>query len=222
MKEEHFWFTHDSNSKDDPKCVLLIEQLGLEGYGCFWVLVETLRDQVQYKYPLALIPALARRFNITIEKMRAVILNYGLFKITSDEFFFSDSLIERMKVLENKREFARLAGIKSADLKRITTDVERSLKGGSTNIEYNRIIYNKKEFYDEVAKFLDTYPKEMLRKFFDYWTELNKSQTKMRFEMEKTWELSKRLRTWASIDKDFNKKQLPENEFIPVKYLDKL
>ena len=38
----------------------------------------------------------------------------------------------------------------------------------------------------------------MIRAFFDYWSELNKSCTKMRFELEKTWELPKRLATWAS------------------------
>ena len=43
----------------------------------------------------------------------------------------------------------------------------------------------------------------MLRKFFDYWSEMNKSGTKMRFELERTWEVSKRLATWASRDNNF-------------------
>ena len=38
----------------------------------------------------------------------------------------------------------------------------------------------------------------MIRAFFDYWSELKKSCAKMRFELEKTWELPKRLATWAS------------------------
>ena len=41
----------------------------------------------------------------------------------------------------------------------------------------------------------------MLRAFFDYWTEPNKSRTKMRFELEKTWELGRRLATWAKREK---------------------
>ena len=40
----------------------------------------------------------------------------------------------------------------------------------------------------------------MLRDFFDYWSEMNKSKTKMRFELEKTWEVSRRLKTWSSRD----------------------
>ena len=46
-----------------------------------------------------------------------------------------------------------------------------------------------------------TYEPTMIRAFFNYWTEKNKSGTKMRFELEKTWETAKRLQTWASREK---------------------
>ena len=94
--KDAYYFSHDSNAKDDPKCVLLIEQLGLEGYGIYWVLVEILREQDEYRYPLSLVPAMARRYNTTTEKMRTVIMQYGLFSIENDEFFYSDSLLARM------------------------------------------------------------------------------------------------------------------------------
>ena len=103
MSKDAYYFPHDSNAKDDPKCVLLIEQLGMEGYGIFWVLIEILREQPDYKYPLKLLPALARRYNTTTEKVRAVIECYELFTIEEDTFFFSQSLINRMAPLEEKR-----------------------------------------------------------------------------------------------------------------------
>ena len=59
----------------------------------------------------------------------------------------------------------------------------------------------------------------MLNKFCDYWTELNRSETKMRFEMEKTFEISKRLATWASREKDF-KKELVNQIISHEEYLD--
>lgn len=104
-----YWFKHDSNAKDDPKCVLLIEQLGLEGFGIYWVLIEILREQPDYHYPLALIPSIARRYNTSTQKVEAVIKGYGLFSTNSDEFFFSESLIERMKPFEYQSEKARMA-----------------------------------------------------------------------------------------------------------------
>lgn len=52
------------------------------------------------------------------------------------------------------------------------------------------------KFKDELTSFVEQYGKEMIRAFFDYWSEPNKTNTKMRFELEKTWNLSGRLRTW--------------------------
>jgi hypothetical protein len=84
----------------------------MEGYGIFWVLIETLRDQPGYKYPLSLIPALARRYNTTVQKMEAVIKGYGLFQFTENDFFYSQSLINRMIILEEKREIQRQKALK--------------------------------------------------------------------------------------------------------------
>ena len=41
----------------------------------------------------------------------------------------------------------------------------------------------------------------MIRAFFNYWSELNKSETRMRCEMQKTWEVGLRLATWAKNEK---------------------
>lgn len=105
--KDSYYFSHDSNAKDDPKCIMLIEQLGLEGYGIYWILIETLRDQSNYSYPLNLLPALARRFNTTHEKIKAVVHSYNLFEITGDDFFYSNSLLERMELYDNKRDMQR-------------------------------------------------------------------------------------------------------------------
>jgi len=97
------WFSHDSNAKDQPKCMLIIDQMGLEAYGIFWILIETLREQNDYKYPLALIPSLARKYNTTLAKMETIIYNYDLFKIEENNFFWNGSLTRRMQFLENKK-----------------------------------------------------------------------------------------------------------------------
>nr|WP_302830086.1 DUF6291 domain-containing protein [uncultured Bacteroides sp.] len=56
----------------------------------------------------------------------------------------------------------------------------------------------KDDFGNSLVPFIDKYGKEMVRAFFEYWSELNPSETKMRFEMQKTWEVGKRLATWAA------------------------
>lgn len=136
--KDAYYFPHDSNAKDDPKMVMLIEQLGLEGYGIFWVLIETLREQPDYKYPLSLLPAIARRYNTTSEKVKTVVGNYALFSIVDDDFFLSESLIKRMLPLEERRAKNRIAGLKSAEkrqrmLNECSTRVQHALNECSTS-----------------------------------------------------------------------------------------
>lgn len=68
----------------------------------------------------------------------------------------------------------------------------------------------KDSFYHSLVPFVGQYPKEMIRAFYDYWSELNKSGTKMRYELEKTWELPRRLVTWA------NRERMPSKTDIGV------
>lgn len=67
------------------------------------------------------------------------------------------------------------------------------------------ILSRKEDFYQSLIPFVDKYPKDMIRAFFDYWSEMNKSCTKMRFEQQPTWEVAKRLATWASRNNQFNR-----------------
>ncbi len=56
----------------------------------------------------------------------------------------------------------------------------------------------KSKFYDAIAKYVDEYPKEMLRDFFNYWSEHGENDKKLRFEKEKTFGIKQRLSTWHS------------------------
>ena len=115
--KDAYYFPHDSNAKDDPKCIMLIEELGMEGYGIFWMLIETLRDQPEYKAPVSMIPGLARRYNSTAEKVKAVVIRYELFEVDEDEFFFSESFTRRMKYIDEKRQKRSIAGRKGNEVR---------------------------------------------------------------------------------------------------------
>lgn len=60
-----------------------------------------------------------------------------------------------------------------------------------------KFLARKQAFGEELIPFIETYGKEMIRAFFDYWSEPNKGKTKMRMDLERTWDLSRRLKTWA-------------------------
>ena len=194
MPKDAYYFPHDSNAKDDPKCVLLIEQLGMEGYGIYWMLIETLREQPDYTYPVANIPALGRRYNTTAEKVKTVVCNYGLFTVKDDKIFFSDSLNRRMLVLEEKRakrsEAGRLGNAarwKTSQTDRnaitlrsqfIASKVKKSKEKESIGKESMR--GKRKQFSpptpSEVESFFteNGYTAEAARRAFDYYTDANR------------------------------------------------
>ena len=93
---------------------------------------------------------------------------------------------------------------------------KNNIKENSTNVESKKAaakaatLSRKNVFYQSLVSYVGQYPKEMIRAFFDYWSELNKSETKMRYELEKTWELPRRLATWA------NRERMPSKTDIGV------
>jgi len=61
-------------------------------------------------------------------------------------------------------------------------------------------------FYDSLVPYVEKYGRDMIREFFDYWSEENQAHTKMRYEMEKTWGLSRRLATWSQKQQQFKQR----------------
>lgn len=75
-----------------------------------------------------------------------------------------------------------------------------------------RLEGRKEDFYNSLIPFVTQYGKDMVRAFFDYWSEPNKSNSKMRYELERTWDLARRLGTWASRDNQFNHRSNGTND----------
>ena len=76
-------------------------------------------------------------------------------------------------------------------------------KNKEIRIINNTISNRKNDFVFEVLTF--DYDEVLLNGFIDYWTEPNKSNTKMKFELNKTWQTELRLKTWATNQKKWDK-----------------
>lgn len=63
----------------------------------------------------------------------------------------------------------------------------------------------KNIFIEQVAPYTATYGASMVEDFIAYWTEPNRSQTKMRYELERTWDVERRLSTWEKKEAQFGK-----------------
>jgi hypothetical protein len=63
----------------------------------------------------------------------------------------------------------------------------------------------KQKFAQTLEPFLSEFGREILNEFYKYWTEPNQKKTKLKFEMQKTWDAKRRLDTWKKNELKFNK-----------------
>jgi hypothetical protein len=114
MSKDAYYFSHDANARHDEKILELRAELGWEGYGIFWAIIECLREASGYKYSRNRLNGLALQLNTTKEKLELVIFNFDLFDF-DDEFIWSESLVRRMDVRDEKTRKAKESAQKRWD-----------------------------------------------------------------------------------------------------------
>ena len=127
------------------------------------------------------------------------ICNYESYQISCSDYQQAEQQTNNKQTTNEQQQ---LKNIKNIRKKESSTIVEPKKSFSLTPAE--NLQKRKDKFYNSLVPFVETYKKEMIRAFFDYWTEPNKSETKMRFELERTWDVKRRLFTWASRDNKFD------------------
>ena len=109
---------------------------------------------------------------------------------------------QHFKIIENKLlSYFNTSCEESA--KQVVKKTQTINKNKEIRINNNTISNRRDEFVFEILSF--DYDESILNGFIDYWTEPNKSKSKMKFELEKTWETKRRLKTWANNQKKWDK-----------------
>ena len=92
--------------------------------------------------------------------------------------------------------------------KNVNAPINKNVKDNNTSINNTSInISNRrKDFVLNVMSF--DYDKNILNSFVDYWTEPNKSKTKMKFELQQTWSTNLRLKNWTKNQKKWDKPKI--------------
>lgn len=94
-----------------------------------------------------------------------------------------------------------------------TTKEHKEIK----EVKENNIDSRKQKFATTLKEFSNIYSRDMLKEFYAYWTEPNKSNTKFRQELEKTWDIKTRLNNWSKNDKTFkSNKPQPEKKSLGI------
>ena len=155
-KKEAYYFTHDYNARNDEKIKDLVMDMGMEGYGIFWSIVEDLYNnanvlQTNYK-------RIAYELRCDEQKVRKVVCEFNLFVI-SDEKFSSNSVKKRIKEKEKKSKQASISARKRWDANALPTQSDSNAIKERKGKEINK----KKESIEK--KFIPPTPEEVVSYF---------------------------------------------------------
>jgi len=112
-------------------------------------------------------------------------------------------IIKDLKCVKNKDLIEYIYNIDSIDIEYINNNKNKNSNNNNNN-NNNNIKKRISDFEKSVLLYNDF--KSISKEFISYWSELNISKTKMKFELEKTWDLKRRLERWSNNSKNFSKK----------------
>ena len=89
----------------------------------------------------------------------------------------------------------------------VTVTVNDNVLSKDNNIIHADAKLSKREdaFKLSISPHVEKYGRDMCNDFYLYWTEPNTTKTKLRFEMQRTWDVARRLATWAKNNKQYGK-----------------
>lgn len=109
------YFPHDFNARNDAKLVRLRMKMGNRGIGIYWSIIEMLYEEGG-KIELSNLDAIAFAINEDLTNVQQVVQQFDLFKF-DEQFFWSDSVTERLKNIKRISR-ARSAAGKASGAKR--------------------------------------------------------------------------------------------------------
>lgn len=104
-----YYFSHDCNARNDEKILAMRSVYGLEGYAMYFMIVEILREQNDYKLKITkyIWSTLAMQMNTDASKVQKFVedcINEFQLFVLKDEFLYSESLIKRMNLFKEISE----------------------------------------------------------------------------------------------------------------------
>ena len=108
--KDSYYFQHDYNARNDPKLQDVLIELGVEGIGIYWCIIEQLYEQGG-TLPLRYCKSIAFALHVDYKTIERLVNNYGLFA-NDGENMWSDSVLKRLdkrKDISDKRKHAAIA-----------------------------------------------------------------------------------------------------------------
>lgn len=174
MSKKTYYFSHDSNARNDEKILAVRMRHKAEGYGAYFMILERLMESTNYT-SIKDYNIIAFDLRVGAELVKSIVEDFNLFIISEDgKSFYSNSFMERMEPLDNMRKQRVEAGKKSAakrienqqKLNKSETTVKRPLNENPT--KESKVKESKvKESRNENILFSET-QKESFNKFLKF------------------------------------------------------
>lgn len=122
-EKDAYFFSHDCNARNDPKILALRSIYGAEGYGVYFMLIEILREQPEYKLPVNkyIWNTLAMQMQMEASKLEQIITDCctefsdggnNTLLVNDGEYLYSASLLRRMGKVDDISKLRREAAKK--------------------------------------------------------------------------------------------------------------
>lgn len=161
MAKDTYYFSHDVNASNDPKIIVMKELCGVTSYAWWWILIEQLAAQEEYKLPIDKITftglgiafgmkqneaiASSNEAKLSTAKQAEAYVNLLINECelleTDGEFFWSPSLLRRNLLRKKKQEeiskkrseAGRLGGLKSGKARSKTKQLLEANEANEAN-----------------------------------------------------------------------------------------
>jgi hypothetical protein len=157
-----YYFSHDSNSRKDPKISALMAKYGMIGYGLYWMLIEVFHEQGGTLQKFSVLnEGLASQFNLNIEDFTEM-FNYMIDKCQLFEqneiSIWNNRVIRNLEELNRKRlnksEAGRMGGLKSGESRsKMKQCFEANEPNEANKIKENKIKENKTNNIEDFINF---------------------------------------------------------------------
>lgn len=161
MAKDTYYFSHDVNASNDPKIIVMKELCGVISYAWWWILIEQLAAQEEYKLPMDKITftglgiafgmkqneaiASSNEAKLSTAKQAEAYVNLLINECelleTDGEYFWSPSLLRRNLLRKKKQEeiskkrseAGRLGGLKSGKARSKTKQLLEANEANEAN-----------------------------------------------------------------------------------------
>jgi hypothetical protein len=205
------YYLHDSSSFNDEKITELYLEYGYEGLGLFYTILEKLAMQEK---PIKT-KVLKHQLNVgkKLEKVWQFIEEIDLISTNNGETFNKQLLNFSQKYQVSKEKNAKRIS-EWRENQQVSENVTRTEHVSNADKVKESKVNKVKESKIDFSEMLSPFTNELLNEydnFYSYWTEKN-NKGKERWECEKFFDISRRVKTWITNNSKFKNNGATNNE----------